>query len=350
MGDITVRINGKRVAAPPGHSVLDIARKNKIFIPTLCDNPQLKPAGYCRVCLVEDLSSGRLITACDTIVSSGMDISTESPRVLNARRRMLELILMNHPETCVICEKGNTCELRQMASEYGLALTSKDRIGCLESIVDANPFIHRDLSKCIGCQICVRACREIQGAEAIEFTGKGLKGRPLVAGGGELSGSACELCGLCVSLCPVGALIERPTSHRGVEDRSVTVICPYCGVGCSLCLKVRDNEIIGVRAGVPGSVNGPSLCVKGRYGLDYVGHPDRLTQPLVRKEGELIEVSWEEALDLVAKRLGGIIKKHGPDRVGVLASAKVTNEENYLIQKFARAVIGTNNVDHCARL
>ncbi len=347
---ISIRINGKKRSAVPGSRLLDLAREMNIEIPTLCDHPLLSPSGYCGVCVVEDQGSGHLLTACDAEIRPGMDIRTDSPRAVEARRRTLELILSNHPETCVICEKGNACRLRKLASDMGLALSSEKRVGHLRGIVDANPFIHRDLSKCIGCQLCVRVCREIQGAEAVEYTGIGVASRPQVAADGQLSGSACELCGLCVSMCPVGALIDKPTKHTGVEDGGVTVICPYCGVGCSLDLRIKGDKITGVKAGVGGSVNGPSLCVKGRYGLGYVGHPDRLTRPLVRRDDELVEVSWEEALDLVAERFRGVVKKHGPDAVGVLASAKATNEENYLIQKFARAVIGTNNIDHCARL
>jgi len=347
---ISIRINSKKRSAVPGSRLLDLAREMEIEIPTLCDHPLLAPSGYCGVCVVEDLASGHLLIACDTEVRPGMDIMTDSPRALEARRRTLELILTNHPETCVICEKGNACKLRALASNMDLALSSKKRVGHLRGIVDANPFIHRDLSKCIGCHLCVRACREIQGAEAVEYTGIGTGSRPLVASDRELSGSACELCGLCVSMCPVGALIEKPTAHTGVEEEVVPVICPYCGVGCSLDLRIKGNRIVGVKAGVPGSVNGPSLCVKGRYGLGYVGHPDRLTRPLVRRGDELVEVSWEEALDIVAEGLRSTVKENGPDAIGVLASAKATNEENYLIQKFARAVIGTNNIDHCARL
>ena len=350
MAGISIKIDGRSVSAYPGTSVLEAARKIGIEIPGLCHHPELAPTGYCGVCVVEDLGSGRLITACDTPVSPGMDISTDSTRVTEARRRILSLILSDHPETCVICEKGNACRLRELSSNLGLAFTSSQRLGHLRGVVDANPFIHRDLSKCIGCQLCVRACREIQGAEAVEFTWTGLKGRPLVTGDQEMSGSACELCGLCVSLCPVGALIEKPTAHTGVEEQRVSVICPYCGVGCTLSVRVRDNEVIGVQAGVPGSVNGPSLCVKGRYGLGYVQHDERLAKPLVREGDELVEATWDEALDKVAEGFKKTMKTHGTDSVGILASAKATNEENYLLQKFARAVIGTNNVDHCARL
>jgi predicted molibdopterin-dependent oxidoreductase YjgC len=314
----SIRINGKRVSAYPGSRILDLARDLGIPVPTLCDHPLLAPSGYCGVCVVEDQASGRLVTACDTPAVPGMDIRTDSPRALEARRRTLELILTNHPETC--------------------------------GIVDANPFIHRDLSKCIGCQICVRACREIQGAEAVEFTGIGTGSMPLTAEDHALAGSDCELCGLCVTMCPVGALIEKPSKHTGTEDRRAAVICPYCGVGCTLELRIREDAIVSVGAGVEGSVNGPSLCAKGRYGLGYVGHPDRLTVPLVREGDELVESTWEEALARVTGGLKRIKKEHGPDSVAVLASAKATNEENYLIQKFARACIGTNNVDHCARL
>lgn len=346
----SIRINGKRVSLYPEARVLDAARDLEIQIPTLCDHPLLTPSGYCGVCVVEDLASGTLLTACDTPAAAGMDIRTHSPRALEARRRTLELILTNHPESCVICEKGNACRLRDLSSSIGLALTSEKRVGSLRGIVDANPFVHRDLSKCIGCQICVRACREIQGAEAVEFTGNGIRGRPLTAGDTELAGSACELCGLCVTMCPVGALIEKPGKHTGAEDRRQAVICPYCGVGCTLELGIRGNRIVGVSAGVEGSVNGPSLCAKGRYGLGYVGHPERLTVPLVREGEDLVEASWDEALARVAGKLKRTVKEHGADSVAVLASAKATNEENYLIQKFVRSVIGTNNVDHCARL
>jgi len=348
--DTSVRINGKKVTAYPGSRIIDLARDLGVPVPTLCDNPLLAPSGYCGVCVVEDIASGRLVTACDTPARPGMDIRTDSPRALEARRRTLELILTNHPETCVICEKGNACQLRDLSSSMGLALSSEKRVGTLRGIVDANPFIHRDLSKCIGCQICVRACREIQGAEAVEFTGIGTGSMPLTAEDHELAGSACELCGLCVTMCPVGALIEKPSKHAGIEDRRAKVICPYCGVGCTLELRIREDAIVSVGAGVEGSVNGPSLCAKGRYGLGYVGHPDRLKAPLVREGAELVEATWEEALSRVAGNLRRMVKDHGPDSIGVLASAKATNEENYLIQKFARACIGTNNVDHCARL
>jgi predicted molibdopterin-dependent oxidoreductase YjgC len=335
----SIRINGKKVTAYPGSRIIDLARDLGVPVPTLCDNPLLAPSGYCGVCVVEDIASGRLVTACDTPARPGMDIRTDSPRALEARKRTLELILTNHPETCVICEKGNACQLRDLSSSMGLALSSEKRVGTLRGIVDANPFIHRDLSKCIGCQICVRACREIQGAEAVEFTGIGTGSMPLTAEDHELAGSACELCGLCVT-----------SKHAGIEDRRAKVICPYCGVGCTLELRIREDAIVSVGAGVEGSVNGSSLCVKGRYGLGYVGHPDRLTAPLVREGAELVEATWEEALSRVAGNLRRMVKDHGPDSIGVLASAKATNEENYLIQKFARACIGTNNVDHCARL
>lgn len=350
MADTSIRINGIVLPISRGATVLELARRAGVEVPTLCYHPSLRPAGHCRVCVVEDLTSGKLLTACDTLAVGGMDVQTESPRALEARKRNLRLILSDHPETCVICEKSNACELRKLSSGYGIALLSGERTGHLHTIVDANPFIHRDLSKCIGCQICVRACREIQGAEAVEFTGLGTASRPLVAGDQVMSGSACELCGLCVSMCPVGALIEKPSAHTGAEEEKVRIICPYCGVGCSMYVRVRDNAVAGVSAGVPGSVNAMSLCVKGRFGLGFVSHPERLTVPLVREGDELVEATWDEALGRVVKGLKAAKKEHGADSIGVLASAKATNEENFLIQKFARAAVGTNNVDHCARL
>lgn len=347
MAKIQVLVDGKRVSVMSGSTILDAVKKAGSEVPTLCHNPILEPSGHCRICLVEDLTSNKLLTACNTRAEEGMVINTQTERVHSARKKILRMLLLNHPEACVVCEKNNSCTLKELASNYGISLVSTGKVGNLHPIVDANPFIHRDLTKCIGCQMCVRVCREVQGACAIGFSGFGTSARPATLG--DMASSDCELCGLCVSICPVGALIEKPSKHHGTPERKSKVVCPYCGVGCQMFVMVKSGRIIGVEAGVPGSVNARSLCVKGRYGFGFVSHPERLKKPLIKEDGEFREATWEEAIDRVVSGLRQA-KRLGPQAIGVLSSAKATNEENYLIQKFARVVLGTNNIDHCARL
>ena len=343
-------LNGQRLEVHEESSVLQAAEDAGFKIPTLCNHPAVAATGLCRVCLVEEEGSGRLLTACDARVEDGMSVLLDTERVLEARKMMLELLFSAHPVHCEVCESNNSCKLKKLAVEAGISGRELSFSQDYRPVVDANPFYLRDLSKCISCGLCVRACQQVQGVGTYEFQGSGQKSRPAASMDLSADLSVCEFCGLCVSLCPVGALIGKPALHQGTEDKAVVTTCPYCGVGCTMEVLVRDDKIIGVRAGLANSVNSYSLCVKGRFGLDFVGHPDRLTRPMIRREGELVEVTWDEALEEVASRLSAIKEKSGPDAIAFLSSAKATNEENYLLQKFARAVIGTNNVDHCARL
>ncbi len=347
---VSIRINGKALSARGASTLLEAARKARIEIPTLCFHPALPPGGACRLCLVEEESTGRLLTSCNTQVQGGMSVLTDSQKVCMARKQVLELIFARHPVDCTICEAASTCRLRLYSARYGVTGTKLPRRGDLRPVIDANSLIHRDYSKCIGCGICVRACGSVQGAAAVEFIGAGPRYRPATTFDHPLAASECELCGLCVSLCPVGALMEKPSMHRGMETRQVDTVCPYCGCGCELSLRLAGEEIIGARAEVPASWNGASLCAKGRYGLSFVNHPDRLGKPQERTPDGWRERSWDEALQDIADRMRSIIEESGPSAVGIFASGKSTNEENYLIQKFARAVVGTNSVDHCARL
>jgi predicted molibdopterin-dependent oxidoreductase YjgC len=215
-----------------------------------------------------------------------------------------------------------------------------------------NPFIVRDYNKCILCERCTRICDEIQGSFAIEYAHRGFNTKVGVPFHRSLTESDCVFCGQCVNVCPVGALSERSKSGKGREwdFEKVRTTCSYCGVGCTLILNLKDGQIVRVTTDRAAGVNRGNLCVKGKFGFDYVHSPERLTEPLIREGGKLRPASWDEALDRVSERLEAIKREHGPDAIGVLVSAKCTNEENYLLQKMARAAIGTNNVDHCARL
>lgn len=337
---IPVILNDSQVSGRPGMTVLELAQENRVYIPTLCHDPRLIPTGTCRVCLVEDEANGDLLTACNTSIRPGMNIKTDSPLVIEARKTVVERILSNHPDSCLVCDKGNQCELRKIASELGIGLVRSTKARHYLPLQDENPFIVRDLSKCILCDKCVRACQELYGVGAYDCLNFN---KPMTE-------TSCEFCGLCVSLCPVGALSEKLGKYKDWATKRIKTVCPFCGCGCSIYLHVRENQIVGVSAAENNSVNDTLLCVKGRYGFDFVNHKERLTKPLIRKDGNLEEGNWEEALDLVAERLKQIKQNYGSDSIAILSSAKCTNEENYLMQKFARAVIGTNNVDHCARL
>jgi formate dehydrogenase alpha subunit len=346
MGKINIILNGSQISADEGMTVLEAAQENGIDIPTLCHHPLLTPSGACRICLVEDENSGRLLASCVTPVAPGMVLKTDSPKVIEGRKTFIELMLAGHPDSCIVCDKGNRCELRRLASEFGISQVRFRRVRSFYPIDDSNPFIERDLTKCILCGRCVKACQEIQGANAIDFAYRGFDLRPAAFQDRGLGDSTCVSCGLCVSLCPVGALSDRSTRNIGKETNKVKTTCTYCGCGCSLYLSVRDQQLLGVSSCQEDSVNGISLCVKGRYGYSFVNHPERLKTPLIKKDGEFVEVGWDEALELVADKLKG----YKPDEIAVISSAKCTNEENYLVQKLARAVLKTNSVDHCARL
>ena len=352
MPDVHLTIDGKEVSAPSNTTILKAAEAVGIKIPTLCAHPALKPIGACRVCLVEVESERLLQPACAFPVSEGMVVHTNSPKAREARRLILELLLANHPLDCMTCESAGSCELQDLAYEYGI---KESRFAGQQydwPIQDANPFIVRDYSKCILCRRCISACEEINGVRAIAMLGRGFDSKVGTAFDGSLQDSPCEFCGMCIAVCPTGALSPKSAigAGRTWEGEKITTICPYCGVGCTLDVHVKENRIIGVESNWEGASNHGWTCVKGRFGWDFVGDADRLTTPLIKKDGQFVEASWDEALDLVADRFVEIAEERGPDALAFLSSAKCTNEENYLVQKLSRALIGTNNVDHCARL
>jgi formate dehydrogenase alpha subunit len=281
-----------------------------------------------------------------------MKVETRTERVLQARRLVMELLLSDHPLDCMTCEKTGNCRLQDLAYEMGLTGSRMKGAQHHYPIDGNNPFIVRDYNKCVLCERCTRICDEIQGSFAIEYAHRGFNTKVGVPYHRSLTESDCVFCGQCVSVCPVGALTERSKLGKGREwdFQKVKTICSYCGVGCTLFLNVKDREIVRVTTERRSGVNQGNTCVKGKFGFDYVHSPDRLTEPLVRENGRLRKASWDEALDRVAEGLKKVKGQYGPDAVAVLASAKCTNEENYLLQKMARAALGTNNVDHCARL
>ncbi len=349
MKTIAITLDGVPVSGRPGMTILELAQELKLRIPTLCHDPCLKPVGACRLCVVEDEASGRLLASCVTPIASGMRIRTASPSVMEARRVIVRLMLANHPESCIVCDKGNRCQLRQLAADLGIGRLDYDRIPSYSGVQDANPFIVRDLSKCILCAKCVRADQELVVVGALDYVNRGFDARPATVMDAPLERSECTFCGTCVSLCPTGALMERELPHRGTAGRRVATVCSYCGCGCALWIHVADTSVARVTPGPAGSVNGATLCVRGHYGGDYLGHPERLTSPLIRRDGRLEPASWDEALDAVADGLREIARRDGPAAVGLFGSTQCTNEENYLFQKLGRKALGTPHIDNGAR-
>ncbi len=343
-----VTINDQAVEARSDDTILEAARRAGIRIPTLCYHRQLSPYGGCRVCVVSVEGIPRLVASCTTPVTEGMQVQTESEQIHKIRKTVVELILSNHCNECMVCEVNGRCELQDLAYEYGLKEIRFQGERSQYEIEDQNPLIERDYNKCILCGRCVRMCDEIQGVGAVDFSKRGFQSKIATEYDGVLS---CEFCGNCVAVCPVGALTSKISRYRGraYEARQVKTICNYCGCGCTLEMHARKNEIVRVTSVEGNCVNEGHTCVKGKFGFQYINHPERLKTPLIKRNGEFIEAAWDEALGRVAENFTRIGKEYGSNTIGGLCSAKCTNEDNYLFQKFMRTVIGTNNVDHCAR-
>jgi NADH-quinone oxidoreductase subunit G len=352
MAVVNITIDGRKIAAQSGQTILDAAEMAGIKIPKLCAHPALKPIGACRICLVEVEKQRTLQPACTFPISEGMVVHTHSPSVVEARRFVLELLLSDHPLDCMTCDMAGACELQDLAYAYDVKQTRFPGEQHNYAVDRENPFIQRDYNKCILCRRCTRACDEINGVEAIGLLNRGFSSKIGTPYDGSLVDSPCEFCGMCVELCPTGALLPKNAVGKGRtwETNKVTTTCPYCGVGCTLDVYTRDNQIAYVRSNWDGPANQGWSCVKGRFGWDFVGNEERYTTPLIKKDGQFVEASWDEALDLVADKFAEIAQKNGPNAIAFLSSAKCTNEENYLLQKIARGLIGTNNIDHCARL
>ena len=344
MGIVRLTIDGIEIEEKEEKTILEAAQNVGIYIPNLCADPDLEPYGACRLCLVEIEGVEGLPTSCTMPVAEGMVVHTDTKRVNETRRSIVELLLSDHPEDCLTCSKNQRCELQKITAYIGIGQKRFKKLERPPHIDSSNPFFTRDSSMCILCGLCVRVCDEVQGLAALEVFDDGRFSKITTVGGDKpILESTCESCGQCVAKCPTGALLPK---NYEWPTKSVKTICPYCGVGCGIYLDIRGNNVVGVRGDSENTVNRGSLCVKGQFGLEFVNHSERLTTPLIRKNGKLSKSNWEETLDLVSGKLA----RYKSDEVAVISSAKCTNEENYLIQKFARTVLNTNNVDHCARL
>jgi len=341
-------LDGRPIETAAGKTVLEAALDAGVYIPNLCYSPLLEGYGGCRLCLVEIEGVRDPATACTTMARDGMVVRSETDRINALRRATTQFLISEHAGDCLACRANQNCGLQKVARHIGITEMPAGRPEPDEGQVDSsNPFFELDRGKCILCGLCVRICHEVRGRGAIEMLSRGFDSIVAPFGGQTILESVCESCGACVDVCPVGALTAKGETLPPVEE--VRSVCPYCGVGCILLLGTRGGRIVSVRPDFS-ALNRGQLCVKGRFGLEFVDSPERLTSPLIRRDGELQPASWDEALETVASRFLEIKAEHGPDALAGLASAKCTNEENYLFQKLVRAVFGTNSVDHCARL
>jgi predicted molibdopterin-dependent oxidoreductase YjgC len=343
MPKINLTINGHAVTADQGLTVLEAAQAAGIYIPALCHHPDLKPYGGCRVCLVEIEGMRGLTTSCTTQAAGGMVVRTDSPAVEEARRLAVELLIAEHPLDCLTCASNGRCELQTVAAYLGITQIRLPRRVRSYPVDDSNPFFNLDRNKCILCARCTRTCAEVTGVSAIDMANRGYAMKVTTAGDRLLMESSCQSCGECVAHCPTGALSLKsclPPSEQ------IKTTCTYCGVGCGMLLGTRAGKIVSVQ-GNPAGTNNGWLCVKGRFGIaEYVHSPERLTVPLIRKNGRLEKAGWDEALELIAANL----KKYSPAELAVIPSSRTSNEDVYVAQKFGRAVLGTNHIDNCARV
>ncbi len=345
---VSVTVDGTPVTMKEGENLLQELQRTGFNVPGLCYYEKVSPTGGCRLCVVK--RNGNLETACTLTVEPGMDIDVFTPELEEYRKEILYLILSEHNYDCMVCETAGECELEDLAYRYRIDLSKVYPHLYDKDATDSSQVLLFDPKKCIKCYRCVKACDEIQEKHILDMAYRSTKMVVWPGLTGVWKESGCDGCGECIQACPVGALSEKDAVGKGRtwEMAKTVTTCEYCGVGCQIEVYTRNNEIVKVR-GAEGPANEGRLCVKGRFGHEYI-EKERLTAPLIKKEGKFVKVSWDEALDYVATRLLQIKKMYGPTALGGLSSAKCTNEENYLFQKFVRVVCGTNNVDHCARL
>jgi NADH-quinone oxidoreductase subunit G len=343
--DVTLKIDERDVTVPPGTLVIEAARRMGIEVPSFCYFPGLSLQAACRMCLVEVEKAPKLQTACTLVAMPGMVVRTSTPQVHQARKAMLEFLLANHPLDCPVCDKGGECELQDMVFTYG---ADKSRFAEEKRHKPEQKWseaVYYDAPRCILCFRCVRVCDEGMDVKAL---GVGMRGsQSVIIPNGE-DHLDCEECGMCIDICPVGALTSGTYRYktRPWEMSYVSTVCTHCSNGCKTTLSVRNNEVLRANNRDLSGINKDFLCAKGRFGFDFTKHPERLRLPLVRRNGKLLPSSWEDALAEASRRLAEIHKASGPDSIGFIGSNHTTNEENYLLNRIARGAIGTNNLDH----
>ena len=359
--EITLSIDGIEVTVPAGTSVMRAAQECGSSIPKLCATDSLEPFGSCRLCLVEIEGRRGYPASCTTIAEAGMQVRTQTPKLADIRRGVMELYISDHPLDCLTCSANGNCELQDMTGVVGLrevryGMKGKNHFDLLSALTkekdESNPYFSYDPSKCIVCNRCVRACEETQGTFALTISGRGFESRVSPGESQPFMESECVSCGACVQACPTATLMEKGVIEHGQAEKKVTTTCAYCGVGCSFDAEVKGTTVVRMVPSKDGGANHGHSCVKGRFAFGYATHADRITTPMIRKsiEDAWQPVSWDEAIRYAASEFKRIQAKHGRESVGGITSSRCTNEETYLVQKLVRAAFGNNNVDTCARV
>jgi NADH-quinone oxidoreductase chain G len=349
MADVTLTVDGKKLTVPAGTLLIEACKSTGIEVPSFCYYPGLSLQGACRMCLVEVEKMPKLQTACTTPVAEGMVVTTESEKIKQARKSMIELLLANHPLDCPVCDAGGECELQDMTFKYGAAESKFMDMKNHRDEQQWSPVVYFDRPRCILCYRCVRVCGEGMDVWALGVQNRGTGS--IIAPNKE-DHLECEECGMCIDICPVGALTSGAYRYktRPWEMKHVGTVCTHCGDGCKTTLGVRradtGMEIVRGDNRDKSGINGDFLCVKGRYAFDFAQSGDRIQQPLIKHEGKFVPATWEQALERIASRFKDVLTSDGPSAIGVIGSNRTSNEENYLLQKFARLVLGTNNIDH----
>ena len=354
--EVTLNIDGVAVSVPAGTSVMRAAVEAGVMIPKLCATDSLEPFGSCRLCLVEIEGRRGYPSSCTTPAEAGMKVRTQSPKLADLRRNVMELYISDHPLDCLTCSANGNCELQTMAGAVGLREVRYGMAGANHFTDvkkdESNPYFTFDPSKCIVCNRCVRACEEQQGTFALTISGRGFESRVSAGQSEDFMDSECVSCGACVNACPTATLMEKTVIEMGQAEHSVTTTCAYCGVGCGFKAEMKGSEVVRMVPWKDGQANEGHACVKGRFAWGYATHPDRITKPMIRAKitDPWREVSWDEAIAYTPREFRRIQDKHGHDSIGALVSSRCTNEEDYLVQKLVRAAFGNNNVDTCARV